>query len=639
MALVPARPHRPSPRVRAPRLAGRWVGPAPDLAGRFVLLDFWTGSCVNCVHVLAELRPLAARFAGDLVVVGVHSPKFDHEAEPGAVQAAVARLEVDHPVLDDADRSLWSAYAVRAWPTLVLVDPDGYVVATRSGEGHGAELERLVADLLAHRPPRTAPRPVPADDAPVLPDDTPLRFPARAIALPGGSLLVADAGHHQLVELAADLTTVLRRIGSGRRELADGPAAEAGFAAPQGLALLPPRVAQLLGADVAVADTGNHAVRGVRLADGHVRTLAGTGRQLRRRSGGGPARAQDLASPTDVAWWPDAGGDGDGGGSGGDLLVAVSGTHQLWAFDPDAGTVRVVAGTTAEGLLDGPAERAWLAQPSGLAVGTAPEGGAEALAWFVDAETSALRTLRRTAPPDRRVPVVTDERMANVDPVALPGAEVTTHVGRGLFEFGHRDGPADRALLQHPLGLALDARGTAPAAVLVADTFDGALRRYDPLTRSVETLLTGLAEPADVLVEEDDDGGGGAVVVVESAAHRLTRWSLRRRDRRLLAEVRLAADAELVVDFTPGAGRRVDERWGPPVRVEVSADPPGALGAGAGSGTGWRRPVRVVAAGRLRVDVRVATCDESSCRLEEFTVVVPVRPAGQGEPLLRIALP
>ncbi|NAZ77565.1 redoxin family protein, partial [Kineococcus sp. T13] len=587
---------RPSPRVRAPRLTGRWVGPRPEPAGRFVLLHFWTGSCVNCVHVLAELRPLQARFAGDLVVVGVHSPKFDHEAAPGAVEAAVARLEVEHPVLDDADRSLWSAYAVRAWPTLVLVDPEGYVVATRSGEGHGPELERLVADLLAHRPARTAP-PVPAGGAPVRAEGTAapaegtaLRFPARAIALPGGSLLVADAGHHQLVELAADLTTVLRRIGSGRRELADGPAAEAGFAAPQGLALLPPRVARLLGADVAVADTGNHAVRGVRLADGHVATLAGTGRQLRRRSGGGPARAQDLASPTDVAWWPDGAADAEG--SGGELLVAVSGTHQLWAFDPDAGTVRVVAGTTAEGLLDGPAELAWLAQPSGLAVQAAPGGGAqEAVAWFVDAETSALRTLRRTGPPDRRVPVVTDERMANVDPVALPGAQVSTHVGLGLFEFGHRDGPAERALLQHPLGLALDARGGAPAAVLVADTFDGALRRYDPLTRSVETLLTGLAEPADVLVEDGpddgddgDDGDGGAVVVVESAAHRLTRWSLRRRERRLLPEVRLAPDAELVVAFTPGPGRRVDERWGPPVRVEVSADPPGALGEGAGAG-------------------------------------------------------
>ena len=128
--------------VRAPELVGRgWLntdGPLTmaGLRGRFVLLDFWTFCCVNCLHVLDELRPVEAEYAEELVVVGVHSPKFVHEADPVALAAAVERYGVHHPVLDDPELVTWQAYTARAWPTLVLVDPEGYVVAQYAGEGH-----------------------------------------------------------------------------------------------------------------------------------------------------------------------------------------------------------------------------------------------------------------------------------------------------------------------------------------------------------------------------------------------------------------------------------------------------------------------------------------------------------------------
>lgn len=498
-------------RVRAPRFEGRrWLGTdrdltLADLRGKVVLLDFWTSCCVNCLHVLDELRPLAAEFPDTLVVVGVHSPKFDHEAEPAALDAAVQRFAVDHPVLDDAQRRTWQAYAARAWPTLVVVDPEGYVVASVSGEGHGPELTALVRELVAEHDRagtlRRGGAPTPATTAP----DSVLRFPSRAVGLPGGSLLVTDTAHHQLVELRDDLRTEVRRFGSGARGLDDGPAAEATFADPQGVVVLPAVVARRTGYDLVVADSGNHALRGVSTTDGSVRTVAGTGRQLRRREGGGPARGQDLSSPWDVAWFDDQ------------VVVAMAGVHQLWAFDPVEEVVRVLAGTTAEGLRDGPAESAWFAQTSGFAVQRTPAGD---LLWFVDAETSALRTLHRTGTPDRSVPQVHDHRLANVDPVAGPGYEVRTHVGTGLFDFGFRDGPAGRAQLQHPLGVAV----TPDGAVLVADTYNGALRRYDPTTGEVSTLLRDLAEPGDVLVD------GDTLVVVEGAAHRLTRVLTSARD-------------------------------------------------------------------------------------------------------------
>ena len=135
-------------RVRAPQLVGRgWLNTGGrsyglrDFRGKVLLLDFWTFCCVNCLHVLDELRPLEAEFADVLVTVGVHSPKFEHEADPAALAAAVERYAVHHPVLDDPDLTTWQAYAVRAWPTLVVVDPEGYVVHVAAGEGH-AEADR-----------------------------------------------------------------------------------------------------------------------------------------------------------------------------------------------------------------------------------------------------------------------------------------------------------------------------------------------------------------------------------------------------------------------------------------------------------------------------------------------------------------
>ena len=239
---------------------------------------------------------------------------------------------------------------------------------------------------------------------------------------------------------------------------------------------LPADVAGRVGYDVVVADSVHHQVKGVRLADGAVLTLAGTGQQLRERSGSGPALRQDLSTPWDVAWFIDR------------VVIAMAGVHQLWvlhlAADPRDNTVAVLAGTSAEGIRDGAAHDAWFAQPSGLA--TSADGRR---LWVADSETSALRSL------------TLDEQ----------GFEVTTHVGQGLFDFGHRDGAADQALLQHPLGVTVLPDGS----VAVSDTYNGALRRFDPVTGEVGTLATGLREPSDAVVEVD--GAQTRLVVVESA--------------------------------------------------------------------------------------------------------------------------
>ncbi len=207
-------------RVRAPELVGRggWLNTDraltlhADLRGKIVLLDFWTFCCINCLHVLDELRPLEEKYADVLVTVGVHSPKFVHEADHGAVVAAVERYAVHHPVLDDPDLTTWKAYAVRAWPTLALVDPEGYVVAQFSGEGHAHALDRHIADLVAEHEAKGTLHRGHGPYAPPQPAPSTLRFPAKLVRLDNGTLLVADAGHDEVVELEADGETVRRTV-------------------------------------------------------------------------------------------------------------------------------------------------------------------------------------------------------------------------------------------------------------------------------------------------------------------------------------------------------------------------------------------------------------------------------------------
>jgi thiol-disulfide isomerase/thioredoxin/sugar lactone lactonase YvrE len=566
-------------RVRAPELRGRgWLNTGgrsldlADLRGRVVVVDFWTFCCVNCLHVLDELRPVEARFPDALTIVGVHSPKFEHEADPDALAAAVERYAVHHPVLDDPELVTWRAYTARAWPTLVVIDPEGYIVASMSGEGHGPGLAALVAQLIEeHAAKGTLQR---GDDPYVPPPagDTALRFPGKVAVLPDGSVIVSDTANHEVVHLEADLETERARWG--------GPD---DFAEPQGVLLAPPELADRLGVDLLVADSVNHQIKGIRFSDGSIHVLAGTGEQLRERTGGGPALEQSLSTPWDLAWFD------------GRVVIAMAGTHQLWAWTPadtiEGGAVEVLAGTTNEGLRDGPVLDAWFAQPSGLA--TSADG---MRLWVADSETSALRSLHRG-----------DDGQLVVE----------SHVGTGLFDFGHRDGDAGQALLQHPLGVAVLPDGS----VAVSDTYNGAIRRYDPSSGQVTTLAQGLAEPSDAVIETDADAGETRLLVVESAAHRLTRVALPEDAQRVAGPARRtqrpatplpSGAVELEVTFVPPPGQKLDDRWGDPTMLDVSSSPPELLVAGGGRSRGLRRSLTLapgIPAGTLHVSVQAAACD------------------------------
>ncbi|MEV8535803.1 NHL domain-containing thioredoxin family protein [Streptomyces sp. NPDC051211] len=598
-ASAPTPAPRRRARVRAPELIGKggWINTGgkdlklADFRGRTLILDFWTFCCINCLHVLDELRELEEKHRDTVVIIGVHSPKFVHEAEHQAVVDAVERYEVHHPVLDDPELATWKQYAVRAWPTLVVIDPEGYIVAQHAGEGHAHAIERLVEELEAEHEAKGTLR---RGDGPYVapePEATHLRFPGKALALENGNFLVSDSTRHQLVEVEPDGETVVRRIGSGERGF--GPDA---FSEPQGLALLPD-------GRVVVADTVNHALRVFDPGTGVVETVAGTGRQWWQGSPtAGPALEVDLSSPWDVAWWQ------------GKVWIAMAGVHQLWTWDPEAGTVQVAAGTTNEGLVDGPAAEAWFAQPSGLAA-------AGDRLWIADSETSALRWI-------------------DADGV------VHTAVGTGLFDFGHRDGDAGQALLQHPLGVTALPDGS----VAVCDTYNHALRRFDPATGEVSTLATDVREPSDAVL------AGGDIVVVESARHRLTRLRLpeeavrvdgvAHRTQRAATEV-AGGSLRLDVVFQAPSGQKLDTRYGPSTRLLVSSTPPELLAGGEGAGTDLFRELRLadgIGSGVLHVSAMAASCDDDpeneypACHVHQQDWGVPVMVTAGGVSRLALVL-
>ncbi|MFJ6269578.1 NHL domain-containing thioredoxin family protein [Pseudarthrobacter oxydans] len=654
-------------RVRASELVGRnWLntgGKTLDLEalrGKIVLLDFWTFCCINCLHVLDELRPLEEQYSDVLVTVGVHSPKFEHEADPVALAAAVERYEIHHPVLDDPELETWRAYTARAWPTLVVIDPEGYIVAHLSGEGHADGLAVLIPELIAqHEAKGTLHR---GSGPYVAPEPTSgtLRFPGKALFLPPGrgstavngtsddgaaagaagngaagkgSWLVTDTGHHRLVELGTDFHTVLGTFGSGARGHADGPAAGdsavAQFNEPQGLVLLPEDVAAKAGYDVVIADSVNHRLRGLSLADGKASTLAGSG--VQRLLEAGPARVDEdaagftgqlgghpldvaLSSPWDVVWSRKLNA----------VVIAMAGVHQIFSFDPLTGAVAIVAGNGLEGLLDGPAHEAWFAQPSGLAE------DAEGNIWVADSETSALRKL-----------AIDDDGTVTVE----------SAIGKGLFDFGFRDGAAAEARLQHPLGVTVLPDGS----VAVADTYNGAVRRYDPASGAVSTLARGLLEPSDVIVDHTHSAGSEPLlVVVEANKHQVVFVPIPKEaqqvDEGAVQTHRPKSPVapgplELTVRFTAPTGQKLDDRWGDPTQLKISSTPPELLASGGGTSVGLLRTLELspdVPEGILHITARAAACDgpetedgeipdHAACHLYQQDWGIPVVLQGDGD--------
>lgn len=430
-------------RVRAPELTGGrgWLNTDKPLSlaalkGKVVLLDFWTYGCINCIHIIPDLKKLEAKYPNELVVIGVHSAKFENEKETENIRRIILRYELEHPVYNDAEFKVWQSYGVRAWPTQVLIDPAGYIIGGVSGEGNYELIDQVVGKAVAEFRKRgelnEEPLKLTLERAKV--GDLPLAFPGKVLAdAKNDRLFIADSNHNRIVITKLD-GTLIETIGTGERGAADGTFAKASFYRPQGMALD--------GDSLYVADTENHLIRRVDLKTKTVITAAGTGQQSREYFLKGPARTIPLSSPWDLELL------------GRQLYLAMAGPHQIWKLDLDKQEVSTFAGSGREARIDGPLLEAGFAQPSGIT-----SDGKKL--YVADSESNIIRVID-------------------------PAGTVETLVGGDLFEFGDVDGNGDDVRLQHPLGIF--ANGDK---VLIADTYNHKIKELDPLKRSVKTFAGG----------------------------------------------------------------------------------------------------------------------------------------------------
>ncbi len=446
-----------------------------QLRGKIVILDFWTYCCINCMHVIPELRALEEKYNKDLVVIGIHSAKFTNEKDTDHIRNAIMRYDIRHPVANDANLTLWHSYGITAWPTLVVISPDGKIVRSVSGEGTYPMLDRVIAGLIIEYGKlgqlNTKPLPVSLERA---------KQPTRALNFPGKMaideanklLFISDSGHNRIV--VTDLDGKIRYvIGSGQEGRVDGTYSQAKFHNPEGIALH--------AGSLWIADTDNNAIRKVDLAAKQVTTVGGNGysRRYPMSYTGDPAKTM-FNSPWDLVF------------AGDKLFIAMAGAQQIWWLDPGQQKTGIYAGLGFEGLTNGKLNLSNFAQPSGITT--------DGKSLFVaDSEASAVRKLPIASSPD---------------------AKVETLIGHDLFKFGDKDGNYDAALLQHPLAITF-ANGT----LYIADSYNHKIKILDPDHKVITTFLgTGKAGSSDgPQVEFSEPAGlaatGSALYVCDTNNH------------------------------------------------------------------------------------------------------------------------
>ena len=451
-----------------------------SLRGKVVLLDFWTYGCINCIHIIPDLKRLEAEYPNELVVIGVHSAKFTNESQTANIREVVQRYELEHPVVNDQNFDIWNAWGTQAWPTVAVIDPAGNVVGTHAGEGVYEVVAPVMANLVAEFSARGE-----LDLEPIVFElerdgvpDTVLSYPGKVLADQGSDrLFVADTGHHRIITTNDD-GEVLAVYGNGTAGFNDGAAADAQFSSPQGLALV--------GETLYVADTNNHAVRSIDLSTGIVATLAGTGTKGWPPAGG-PLDEVSLASPWALAADPPL------------LYVANAGTHQIWVIGLESMVASPLVGNARESTKNGLLADAELAQPSGLAL-------KDGVLYFADSESSSIRSAEITS----------DD---GVTALVAGGPDT-------LFEFGDEDGVGADARFQHPLGVAFHGD-----TLLVADTYNSKIKTIDLTTGEASTLFgdeQGWADGTDPLFHEP--GGlsieGDVVWIADTNNHVIRRIDL-----------------------------------------------------------------------------------------------------------------
>jgi DNA-binding beta-propeller fold protein YncE len=570
------------PKVRAPEITGGrgWLNTDKPLSlaalkGKVVLLDFWTYGCINCIHIIPDLKKLEAKYANQLVVIGIHSAKFQNEKETENIRRIILRYEIEHPVYNDSEYAVWQSYGVRAWPTQVLIDPAGYVVGGVSGEGNydiiDQTVAKLVEDFRAKGELNEQPLKLVLERAKV--GDLPLAFPGKILAdAKSDRLFIADSNHNRIVITKLD-GTLVDTIGTGDTGAADGAFDKATFYRPQGLALA--------GDSLYVADTENHLIRRVDLKSRNVETIAGTGRQSREYFKTGPARSIALSSPWDLQLVDRV------------LYIAMAGPHQIWMLDLDKNEVSTFAGSGREERRDGSVQEAGFAQPSGIA-----SDGKKL--YVADSESNIIRE------------------------IDLASRTVKTLVGGDLFEFGDVDGTGDDVRLQHPLGIV-----TFGNKVLIADTYNHKIKELDPKADKVTTLLgTGKPGQADGPTPSFYEPAGltlanGNLYVADTDNHAIRVIDLKTKRASTLRINGLTPPSKNMQALETAAGPNAEELKVPSQKLRAGAD--GALQIDVELPEGYHLNPLAPQRYKVSVEGKSLTVDEKTAARASKDLKLPVR--------------
>ena len=570
------------PKVRAPEITGGrgWLNTDKPLSlaalkGKVVLLDFWTYGCINCIHIIPDLKKLEAKYANQLVVIGIHSAKFQNEKETENIRRIILRYEIEHPVYNDSEYAVWQSYGVRAWPTQVLIDPAGYVVGGVSGEGNydiiDQTVAKLVEDFRAKGELNEQPLKLVLERAKV--GDLPLAFPGKILAdAKSDRLFIADSNHNRIVITKLD-GTLVDTIGTGDTGAADGAFDKATFYRPQGLALV--------GDSLYVADTENHLIRRVDLKSRNVETIAGTGQQSREYFKTGPARSIALSSPWDLQLVDRV------------LYIAMAGPHQIWMLDLDKNEVSTFAGSGREERRDGSVQEAGFAQPSGIA-----SDGKKL--YVADSESNIIRE------------------------IDLASRSVKTLVGGDLFEFGDVDGTGDDVRLQHPLGVV-----TYGNKVLIADTYNHKIKELDPKADKVTTLLgTGKPGQADGPAPSFYEPAGltlanGNLYVADTDNHAIRVIDLKTKRASTLRINGLTPPSKNMQALETAAGPNAEEIKVPAQKLRAGAD--GALQIDVELPEGYHLNPLAPQRYKVSVEGKSLTVDEKTAARASKDLKLPVR--------------
>jgi thiol-disulfide isomerase/thioredoxin len=442
-----------------------------DFRGKIVLLDFWTFGCINCQHIIPDLKRLEKEYEKELVVIGVHSAKFESEKTSNNIRKAILKFGIEHPVVNDADFKVWESYGVKAWPTITLISPDGKVVGQRSGENVYPVAKKSIDNLIKQYGDKINRQPIKFTLEKSAEANSIVRFPSKMVSDENGHIWLADSGNNRLIKINK-AGKIVEVIGKGEQGFADGDFTTATFYEPHGLAIK--------GNTLYIADSKNNAIRKADLINKKVETVAGDGEMgyyFLNDQWDTPVKPN---SPWDLLI------------DGQVMYIANAGNHQVLKMELATNKVTRFAGSGREALTNGSLRESGFNQPSGLTkIGN--------ILYVADPEASAVRA------------------------IDLQKGVVTTPVGKGLFDFGDKDGAVDVALLQHCVGVT-----AREGKIYIADTYNGKVKVLDLKNERLNTVAAGLNEPNDIIFLDNE------MWVTDTNNHQLVKVNLKSSEKNIV---------------------------------------------------------------------------------------------------------